>query len=191
MFMSAHHFTRAAELFADVARVTRRGARLIMREHSLADAETSAYYDFVHAYYAVVQSTESTPLNFATMYAECVYAEYRTPADWVQLVSRAGFMCVDMTMPKKDSFDSFRMLFIRGDATDAKLYELAAYAHSEPSLLRARGRGATRGATRRASRGVARMQTRGANPGDSVAPQRRDLGGDWRAAAHMPQQGDR
>ena len=123
MFMSAHHFANPSALFAEVARVAKPGARLIMREHSMADKETSMYYDFVHAYYSAIQSEETTPEKFAEAYSSGKYAEYRAPAAWVQLLSTVGFSCVNMTTPRRDSFDSFQMLFIRGGAEVALAYE--------------------------------------------------------------------
>lgn len=174
MFMSAHHFEHADTLFTDVARVALPGARLVMREHSLADAESSTYYDFVHAFYAAVQSAETTPVSFAEAYANGKYANYRSPVEWVRLAERVGFTCVDMTTPKKDSFDSFRMLFIRGDAAEAARYEADAQ-------LRAQAHRGSRAGVRGTQRG-SRVGVRGPRASRGAGAAARNLEGEWRAA---------
>lgn len=120
-FMSAHHFKDAAAIFEEIGRVCAPGARWIMREHGLADAETSIYYDFMHAFYAVVQSDETTPEEFAKEYSEGRFAKYRPPGEWARMATKVGFVCVDMTPPRRDSFDSFRALFVKTAPVESTL----------------------------------------------------------------------
>jgi ubiquinone/menaquinone biosynthesis C-methylase UbiE len=138
MFMSAHHFEHVTAMFAEAGRVAKPGARLVMREHGRADPSTALYYDFIHAFYAVVQADETTPERFAAAYARGRYAQYRTPDEWRRVAAAAGFRRIAHTAPKPDSFDTVRALYIyikpADSATAATSPEVAADEKSEGAL---------------------------------------------------------
>jgi SAM-dependent methyltransferase len=112
MFMAAHHFADAPQVFAEAYRVSQPGARLILREHSRSDADAALYYDLTHGFYEVVGG-EKTPHEWVERYERGGFAHYRTPAEWVSLVTEAGFTLDFEGTPRKDSFDTVLLAFLR------------------------------------------------------------------------------
>lgn len=112
MFMAAHHFADAAQVFAETYRVTQPGARLILREHGRADAAAALYYDVLHGFYEVTND-EKTPREWVARYERGGFAHYRTPAEWVALAAEAGFALDFEGTPRADIFDTVLLAFVR------------------------------------------------------------------------------
>ena len=122
LFMSAHHFEDAPAMLGEIQRVTRVGARVIMREHDCGSQQQGLFYDFVHAFYACLAGEETTPAGFAEQYGRGGYAQYRPRAEWLELFRRAGFEPDAAVAPhgswirgeyKSDGFDSFYAFLVR------------------------------------------------------------------------------
>lgn len=112
MFMAAHHFADAPQVFAEAYRVSQPGARLILREHGRADADAALYYDLVHGFYEVVGG-EKTPREWVERYERGGFAHYHTPGEWVSLVTEAGFTLDFEGTPREDAFDTVLLAFDR------------------------------------------------------------------------------
>jgi deoxyribonuclease-4 len=119
LYMSAHHFENQDAMLSEVRRVARPNARLLLREHDLPAgrrAESTAYYDFVHALYACTrmtgaESSEMAPAEFLADYSPGTYAHYRTAREWDVTVSAHRFLR-EMTRHKEpDMFDAFFSVF--------------------------------------------------------------------------------
>jgi SAM-dependent methyltransferase len=120
MFMAAHHFADAAAMFAEARRVAKAGAALLVREHDCQSAAAALYYDAVHALYACVFGSETTPEQFIEQYAAGGFACYRSQAAWIALAGAHGFELhpdaaphgpVINGAPGRDRYDSFYALF--------------------------------------------------------------------------------
>jgi SAM-dependent methyltransferase len=111
MLMAAHHFADAPHVFAEVHRVTRPGARLILREHGRADAAAALYYDVLDGF-AEVTTGKRSPREWVARY-ERDGARYRTPAEWAALAAEAGFTLDAERALRADPFDAVLLAFIR------------------------------------------------------------------------------
>ena len=111
MLMAAHHFADAPHVFAEVHRVTRPGARLILREHGRADAAAALYYDVLDGF-AEVTTGKRSPREWVARY-ERDGAHYRTPAEWAALAAEAGFALDAERAARADPFDAVLLAFIR------------------------------------------------------------------------------
>jgi SAM-dependent methyltransferase len=111
MLMAAHHFADAPHVFAEAHRVTRPGARLILREHGRADAAAALYYDVLDGF-AEVTTGKTSPREWVARY-ERDGAHYRTPAEWVALAAEAGFMLDAERALRADPFDAVLLAFIQ------------------------------------------------------------------------------
>ena len=111
MLMAAHHFADAPHVFAEAHRVTRPGARLILREHGRADAAAALYYDVLDGF-AEVTTGKRSPREWVARY-ERDGARYRTPAEWAALAAEAGFTLDAERALRADPFDAVLLAFIR------------------------------------------------------------------------------
>jgi hypothetical protein len=117
--MSAHHFEDQDAMLAEVRRVARPHATLLLREHDLPAArraERAAYYDIVHALYACTRmagaaTPEMTPGAFLADYRPGVYAHYRTAREWNDAVSAHRFKREKTQHKEPDMFDAFFSVF--------------------------------------------------------------------------------
>jgi SAM-dependent methyltransferase len=91
MFMAAHHFADAGAMFLEARRVMRMGGCLLIRDHNCTDLTQWFFYDVVHALYACVLGSESTPEEFMDLYAAGGFAHYRPREDWIRLACECGF----------------------------------------------------------------------------------------------------
>lgn len=91
MFMAAHHFADAPVMFQEVRRVAKKGAKVLIRDHDCKTDSQRLFYDVVHAFYACVLGTESTPAAFVKRYAAGGFAHYRSKDEWVRLAQSCGF----------------------------------------------------------------------------------------------------
>lgn len=121
-FMAAHHFADAPAVFQEIRRVTRAGARVLIRDHDCTSEAQRAFYDVVHALYACVLGSEMTAAAFVANYAPENFAGYRSKESWIELARECGF-APDESFgahgPRvkgryaNDRFDSFYALLVR------------------------------------------------------------------------------
>jgi len=107
MFMAAHRFADAPQIFAEAYRVSQPGARLILCEYSgTTDADAILYY-------SLVQGVGNAMGGKKTPRGEAKGAHYRSPDEWERIATGAGFVLDFKGTLHADDFDSALLTFNR------------------------------------------------------------------------------
>lgn len=106
MFMAAHRFADAPQIFAEAHRVSQPGARLILCEFTGTDADAILYYNLVQGI-GEVMGGKKTPRG------KSEGAHHRSPDEWESLATEAGFALDFRGTLHADDFDSALLTFNR------------------------------------------------------------------------------
>ena len=106
MFMAAHRFADAPQIFAEAYRISQPGARLILCEYSGTGADAILYY-------SLVQGIGNAMGGKKTPRGEAKGAHYRSPDEWERLATEAGFVLDFRGTLLADDFDSALLTFSR------------------------------------------------------------------------------
>ena len=109
--MSLHHIPEPEAAAKELARVTRPGGTLVVREHSLDDCPgemrpevARQYLDWIHIMYDLAEGLE--PSQFQR-------SMYQTPAGWSALLAEAGFAEQDIARRQGDRVCSYYATYRR------------------------------------------------------------------------------
>lgn len=111
-FMSFHHFTHLEEMVEEIRRVMVSYGTLIIREHDSdsSDKAFATFLDFVHVFYALIASDESTPEEFSNI------TFYNSRDFWTKKLAKHGFKLVeyiDSHNPRTGTLDMFQSYYAK------------------------------------------------------------------------------
>lgn len=97
-FQTLHHVENAEEMIKEIARVTKKGGYLILREHDCGSQQLEMIIDIEHSVYELVLTKRKSPED-QKKYLETYYAKYRSKHQWTILLQNVGFTFIKANYP--------------------------------------------------------------------------------------------